>query len=141
MILIPGLLEMEGSKLPEARSSEAVHKRDHRVRQPPFECVALLLQGGGALGAYQAGVYEALSEAGVHPDWVAGISIGAINAALIAGNPPETRVDRLRAFWEGVTSHPWSLVGNACGHLLGRGDLARELTNQESAAFALAAGA
>ena len=56
--------------------------------QAPFECVALLLQGGGALGAYQGGVYEALSEADIHPDWVAGISIGAINAAIIAGNPP-----------------------------------------------------
>ena len=68
--------------------------------RPPFECIALLLQGGGALGAYQAGVYEALTEAGLDPDWIAGISIGAINGALIAGNSPETRVDRLRAFWE-----------------------------------------
>ena len=58
-------------------------------RHLPFECVALVLQGGGALGAYQAGVYEALAEAGIHPDWVAGVSIGAINGALIAGNPPE----------------------------------------------------
>lgn len=55
--------------------------------RPPFECIALVLQGGGALGAYQAGVYEALAEAGLHPDWVAGISIGAINASIIAGNP------------------------------------------------------
>ena len=54
--------------------------------RPPFECIALLLQGGGALGAYQAGVYEALAEADLHPDWVAGISIGAINSAIIAGN-------------------------------------------------------
>lgn len=67
---------------------------------PPFECIALLLQGGGALGAYQAGVYEALAEADLHPDWIAGISIGAINGALIAGNAPEARVDKLRAFWE-----------------------------------------
>ena len=52
-------------------------------RQLPFDCIALLLQGGGALGAYQAGVYEALAEANIHPDWVAGISIGAINAAII----------------------------------------------------------
>jgi NTE family protein len=56
--------------------------------------VALVLQGGGALGAYQAGVYEALAEAGIHPDWIAGISIGAINAAIIAGNPPKSRVAR-----------------------------------------------
>ena len=63
---------------------------------PPFERIALALQGGGALGAYQAGVYQALAEADLHPDWVAGISIGAINAAIIAGNPPASRVDRLR---------------------------------------------
>ena len=54
-------------------------------RRPPFDCIALLLQGGGALGAYQGGVYEALAEANIHPDWIAGISIGAINAAIIAG--------------------------------------------------------
>ena len=57
-------------------------------RRLPFECVALVLQGGGALGAYQGGVYEALAEANIHPDWIAGISIGAINAAIIAGNAP-----------------------------------------------------
>ena len=60
-------------------------KANHRL---PFECVALLLLGGGALGAYQGGVYEALAEADIHPNWIAGISIGAINAAIIAGNPP-----------------------------------------------------
>jgi NTE family protein len=67
---------------------------------------ALLLQGGGALGSYQAGVYQALAEAGLHPDWVAGISIGAVNAALIAGNPPEKRVERLWEFWEAVSTPP-----------------------------------
>ncbi len=64
----------------------------------------LVLQGGGALGAYQAGVYEALREGELDPSWVAGISIGAVNAAIIAGNPPERRVERLREFWELVTS-------------------------------------
>jgi NTE family protein len=59
-------------------------------RRLPFERVALVLQGGGALGAYQAGVYEALAEAAIHPNWIAGVSIGAINAALIAGNPPRS---------------------------------------------------
>ena len=74
----------------------------------PFECVALVLQGGGALGAYQGGVYEALAEANIHPDWIAGISIGAINGAIIAGNAPDDRVDRLREFWTHVTSiAPW----------------------------------
>jgi len=64
----------------------------------------LVLQGGGALGAYQAGVYEGLAECGAAPDWVAGVSIGAINAALIAGNPPERRVERLREFWDRVSA-------------------------------------
>jgi NTE family protein len=64
----------------------------------------LVLQGGGALGAYQAGVYEALQHGGMEPTWLAGISIGAINAALIAGNPPEKRVEALRAFWERSSS-------------------------------------
>ncbi len=65
--------------------------------------VALVLQGGGALGSYQAGVYEGLSRSDYQPDWVAGISIGAINAAIIAGNAPGGRVAALRAFWEGIT--------------------------------------
>jgi len=64
--------------------------------------VVLVLQGGGALGAYQAGVYQALHEAGIEPDWVIGTSIGAINGALIAGNTAEARVDRLREFWKRV---------------------------------------
>ena len=75
-------------------------------QRPPFERIALLLQGGGALGSYQAGVYQALAEANLHPDWVAGISIGAVNAALIAGNPPEKRVEKLREFWETVSANP-----------------------------------
>jgi NTE family protein len=76
------------------------------VTAPPFERIALLLQGGGALGSYQAGVYQALAEANLHPEWVAGISIGAVNSALIAGNPPERRVERLREFWKAVSSPP-----------------------------------
>jgi NTE family protein len=75
----------------------------------PFERIALLLQGGGALGAYQAGVYQAMDEAGLYPSWVAGISIGAMNSAIIAGNPPERRVARLREFWEMVSSSPLGL--------------------------------
>ena len=66
--------------------------------------VGLVLQGGGALGSYQAGVYEALASSEYLPDWVAGISIGAINAAIIAGNAPEHRVQRLRSFWEEITA-------------------------------------
>jgi NTE family protein len=78
-------------------------KTPSRHARPPFECIALLLQGGGALGAYQGGVYQALAEGHLDPDWIAGISIGAINAALIAGNSRDTRVDCLRRFWELVT--------------------------------------
>jgi NTE family protein len=78
-------------------------------RRTPFEQIALLLQGGGALGAYQAGVYQALAEADLHPNWVAGISIGAVNSAIIAGNPPEKRVERLREFWEAVSASPLGL--------------------------------
>lgn len=71
-------------------------------RKLPFDTVALVLQGGGALGAYQAGVFEGLDEADIEPDWLAGISIGALNIALIAGSPPEERVSHLRSFWETV---------------------------------------
>jgi NTE family protein len=73
-------------------------------RLPLPDQVALVLQGGGALGAYQAGVVEGLQDKDVEIDWVAGISIGAINAAIVCGNPPERRVARLRGFWEEVTS-------------------------------------
>jgi NTE family protein len=66
--------------------------------------VGLVLQGGGALGSYQAGVYEALASSEYLPDWVAGISIGGINAAIIAGNAPEHRVGRLRNFWDDITA-------------------------------------
>jgi NTE family protein len=84
--------------------TKASDARPHRVRnRPPFECIALVLQGGGALGAYQAGVYQALDEAGLDPDWISGISIGAFNSAIIAGNPPGVRVEKLREFWESVT--------------------------------------
>ena len=77
------------------KSARRKLKHDHSV---------LVLQGGGSLGAYQAGVYEGMVEQGVAPDWIAGVSIGAVNAALIAGNPPDRRVERLRAFWDEVSS-------------------------------------
>src|SRR5712672_2412467 len=85
---------------PERRKTHIITER------PPFERIVLIVQGGGALGSYQAGVYQALAEANLHPDWVAGISIGAVNAALIAGNPPERRVEKLREFWEAVSTPP-----------------------------------
>jgi NTE family protein len=77
---------------------EAVNK----VRSNHNGQVVLVLQGGGALGAYQGGVYQALHEAGVEPDWIIGTSIGAINAAIISGNKPENRLAKLRDFWKRV---------------------------------------
>src|SRR5258708_9683863 len=68
----------------------------------------LVLQGGGALGSYQAGAYQALCHHDFEPEWIAGISIGAVNAAIIAGNPPEKRVDRLKEFWHMISGPvPW----------------------------------
>ncbi|MGY8681983.1 patatin-like phospholipase family protein [Bradyrhizobium sp. UFLA05-153] len=105
----------------------------------PFNRVVLLLQGGGALGAYQAGVYQALAETGLHPDWVVGISIGAINAAIIAGNAPEKRVDRLREFWEEITAPAMGFDADVVG-LFERGEAARALANQVSAVTVAFAG-
>jgi NTE family protein len=74
------------------------------LKLPGYETVALVLQGGGALGSYQAGVYQGLHEAGVMPNWFCGISIGALNAAILAGNPPELRLERLTEFWDTICS-------------------------------------
>ncbi len=84
----------------------AVARRNRATRpaRPQHASTVLVLQGGGALGAYQAGVYEGMREAGIEPDWVTGVSIGAINGAIIAGNRPERRVAKLQAFWERVSS-------------------------------------
>src|SRR5258708_17105345 len=112
--------------------------RNLRARLP-FDRVVLLLQGGGALGAYQAGVYQALAETGLHPDLVIVFAIGPINAAIIAGNAPERRVDRLREFWEEVTAPAMGFDADAVG-LLGRGEAARALANQASAAMVAFAG-
>jgi NTE family protein len=120
------------------RPAQKTHRFDGR---PPFECIALLLQGGGALGSYQAGVYEALAEADLHPDWVAGISIGAINSALIAGNAPADRVARLRAFWQEVTDDPlldWALGPQTWAP---RSAISRMLFNHVSAGSTLVSGA
>jgi NTE family protein len=74
--------------------------------------VVLVLQGGGALGAYQAGVYQALHESGIEPDWIIGTSIGAINASLIAGNEPARRLERLKEFWKRMEQRPAWMFGN-----------------------------
>jgi len=93
----------------------------------------LVLQGGGALGSYQAGAFEALCRAGFDPEWVAGISIGAINAAIIAGNDGEKRVDRLKEFWEMVSAPvPWNPIL--------KGERNRTAFNETSAAIIAAFG-
>ena len=110
------------------------------ARVIPFERVALVLQGGGALGAYQAGVYEALAEGGINPNWIAGVSIGAINAAIIAGNPADTRVDRLREFWMHITSYALWPAGDQA-RFGAMGGPSRNLFNFASANLALTQGA
>jgi NTE family protein len=102
---------------------------DHaRARIPATAQRVLVLQGGGALGSYQAGAFQALCNSGFQPDWIAGISIGAVNAAIIAGNPPEKRVDRLKEFWQMVSAPvPWNPVL--------KGDRSRTAFNEASAAI------
>ena len=102
-------------------SAASTHNRRARQTTGIPGQVVLVLQGGGALGAYQLGVYEALHAAGIEPDWVVGTSIGAINGALIAGNPPEQRLERLQAFWrhveqQGSVTSPFDWLG--MGHWL-----------------------
>jgi len=109
------------------------------TERPPFERIALILQGGGALGSYQAGVYQALAEANLHPDWVAGVSIGAINSALIAGNPSERRVERLREFWETVSAPPLGVPYIPA--LEGSDEFTHSLVNQARSWGALVGGA
>ena len=104
---------------------------------PPVACafdrIALVLQGGGALGSYQAGVYQAMHEAGLEPDWLAGVSIGAINAAIIAGNRREDRLSRLREFWERITQRKlWPFAPD--------GDDLRRARNVQSALATLSLG-
>ncbi len=120
--------------------SQRIKKTNIKKSRLPFECVVLVLQGGGALGSYQAGVYEALAEVELYPDWIAGISIGAINAAIIAGNAPQDRVAKLRGFWEMITVKPWLDWAEAV-ELPHRTDLGRDLFNKLSAHFTLMAGA
>jgi NTE family protein len=98
------------------------------ARTPAKAQRVLVLQGGGALGSYQAGAYQALCHHDFEPEWIAGISIGAINAAIIAGNPREKRVGRLKEFWEMVSAPvPWNPVTSS--------DRGRSLFNETSAAL------
>jgi NTE family protein len=118
---------------PQAQTPLTLDRRAIAERVKAYGCVALALQGGGALGAYQAGVYEALEAAGIAPHWVTGVSIGAINAALIAGNPPARRLERLETFWRRITSGGGVPVPTS--------DAFRRAFNIASAFGALAAGA
>jgi NTE family protein len=113
------------------------HEATERLKQRlEFDTIALLLQGGGALGAYEAGVYQALAEANVLPNWVAGISIGAVNAALIVGNPPERRVAQLREFWKAVSKLPFDLFGVPYSHSIDLKNLeTHRLVNRTRAFF------
>jgi NTE family protein len=97
------------------------------------EKIALVLQGGGALGSYQAGAYEALQRATFHMDWVAGVSIGAINGAIICGNPPQRRVERLERFWRQTSS-------NLLAQPISQDDASLRLFNESSAAMTAAFG-
>jgi NTE family protein len=98
------------------------------ARTPMTAQRVLVLQGGGALGSYQAGAFQALCNSGFQPDWIAGISIGAVNAAIIAGNPPEKRVDRLKEFWQMVSAPvPWNPILKS--------DRSRTAFNETSAAI------
>ncbi|WP_246658641.1 patatin-like phospholipase family protein [Mesorhizobium sp. J18] len=98
-----------------------------------YQSVALVLQGGGALGAYQAGVFQALAEAGIDPNWLSGVSIGAINAAIIAGNRPGDQLDRLRDFWETVSARKvW--------YFTPEGDLFRNARNHTSSLMTMMSG-
>jgi len=105
----------------------------HTGRPDRCDRVALVLQGGGALGAYQAGVYQAMHEANIMPDWVAGVSIGAINAAIIAGNPPHRRIAQLHAFWDLITERKiWAYTPD--------GDVFRKARNATSSMMTMVGG-
>ncbi|RBA23585.1 patatin-like phospholipase family protein [Herminiimonas fonticola] len=106
----------------------ALHPAKAAMKPTPAKLpgqVVLVMQGGGALGAFQAGVYEAMHEAGIEPDWVVGTSIGAINGAIIAGNAPENRLARLTEFWNIVAK---GAAATSCWNAFGLGDLMHKLT-------------
>ena len=129
---------MKAGRSAAAKRSVPAAARRSRSGAPAREECILVLQGGGALGAYQAGVYECLAAMLHAPDWIAGISIGAINAALIAGNPPERRVARIREFWEVVSSFPFGPHAYAGpGHTPAG---ARDVVNETNATIAMLFG-
>ena len=115
---------------PRKRRSETPDIKD---MLSDYQSIALVLQGGGALGAYQAGVFQALKEAGIEANWLSGVSIGAINASIIAGNKPGDQLDRLRDFWETISARRiWAFTPE--------GDYFRRLRNQTSSMLTMTAG-
>ena len=125
------------SAAPRRRVPTASTARREPASPTGEDCI-LVLQGGGALGAYQAGVYECLAAMRHAPAWIAGISIGAINAALIAGNRPEHRVERLREFWETVSSFPFGAP--VYGAPASAVDGGRDIVNETNATIAMLFG-
>jgi NTE family protein len=124
----------EGSSVMDAVTTRSSEDRSQGWRPERCQRVALVLQGGGALGAYQAGVYQALHEANVEPDWVSGVSIGAINSAIIAGNPKKKRLQSLRTFWERITER------KVWGGFSPDGDVFRKARNAASSWLTLSQG-
>jgi len=115
------------------RRIKTTHRKSGPWRPDGCDRIAMVLQGGGALGAYQAGVYEAMHEAGLEPDWVSGVSIGAINSAIIAGNEPRNRLPRLREFWETISDRKiWAFTPD--------GDIFRKARNAHSSMVTMMAG-
>ncbi|SAL10023.1 patatin [Caballeronia peredens] len=124
------------------RSQRNTLTQPNRLALPGYDDICLVLQGGGALGSYQAGVFEGLAEAGVEPTWTSGISIGALNTAIIAGNAPENRVAALRGFWNTICQ-PADLVGHVGAFLpaaFGFANIGRKFSSMWAAARALTEG-
>jgi NTE family protein len=118
---------------PRTRQKQSDVSSSQPWRPERCQRVALVLQGGGALGAYQAGVYQALHEVNIEPDWVSGVSIGAINSAIIAGNPPNRRLKQLRTFWERITERKiWAYTPD--------GDIFRKARNATSSMMTMTYG-
>ncbi|KVW88376.1 DUF3734 domain-containing protein [Burkholderia cepacia] len=117
-------------------------KQPHRIELPAYDEIGLVLQGGGALGAYQAGVYEGMAEVGVEPTQIAGVSIGALNTAIIAGNAPADRTEALRGFWNTVSqpTDPLSHVGAYLSAWPGLEDVGRRWSSAWAATRTLIEG-
>jgi NTE family protein len=117
-------------------------RQPHPLKLPPYDEIGLVLQGGGALGSYQAGVYEGLAEVGIEPTRIAGVSIGALNTAIIAGNAPADRVEALRGFWRTISqpADAFAHIGASIPAWLGFEDMARKWSGAWAATRTLLEG-